>query len=107
MATHLATAYPVARKEHRCDFCNGTIGKGEKYARHIFVECGIQDQHLHLYCDDAITEFTDPFDDEYSVAGVIEGVNDELREAGIKPASWVQDAVQQWAKLRNKNNEAK
>jgi len=107
MATHLKSEYPTARKEHRCSFCNGTIGKGEKYAHHVFADGGIQDQHLHIYCDDAITEFTDPFDDEYSVGGVMEGVNDELREAGIKPSQFVQDAVQQWAKLREKNNGTK
>lgn len=107
MATHLLSNYPVARKEHRCSFCNGKIKAGEKYAHHVFVECGIQDQRLHIGCDDAITEFTDPFDDEYSVTGVMEGVNDELREAGIKPAEYVEDAVRQWVELRESKNGTK
>ena len=101
MATHLITNYPVARKEHRCSFCNGKIKVGEKYAHHVFVECGIQDQRLHIGCDNAIKEFSDPYEEEYSVGGVMEGVNEELRNAGIKPAEYVDDAVRQWVELRN------
>ena len=107
MATHLKSECPTARKEHRCDFCNGVIKAGERYYHHVFADGGIIEQRFHLDCDFAIAEFTDPFDDEYSVGCVMEGVNDELQEAGIKPARTVQDAVQQWIELRNKNNETK
>lgn len=33
----LREATPIARKEHRCDFCGDIISVGEKYNRPIFM----------------------------------------------------------------------
>lgn len=33
MTTVLEDAYPVARKQHFCDICNGIIGIGDQYHR--------------------------------------------------------------------------
>ena len=39
--TILKEATPVARKEHKCMFCYGTINKGQKYLRQTNVVDGI------------------------------------------------------------------
>ena len=41
MITELNRVTPTARKEHKCEFCNGIIAIGEKYERSTFVDNGI------------------------------------------------------------------
>ena len=73
----------IARKEHRCDWCNETIHKGEKYHYQTFIYDGvIHDWKSHLSCErivSAIWDYIDPddgmTDDEFS-----EGCADVCRE---------------------------
>lgn len=94
---------PVARKEHRCLFCGAVIKKGEKYQHNVYVTDGeIDDQRMHLCCEDAVAEFFDPYDDYLDVDAIMEGVNDALHDAGIEPAKTVYEAVLQWKDLQSK-----
>lgn len=51
MVDVLDDKYRIARKEHKCSFCNGTIHKGEKYRWQKFVEDGIYEWKSHLKCN--------------------------------------------------------
>lgn len=54
----------VARKQHYCDWCDGTIKIGEKYNRQKFIYDGeIYEWHSHLACSrlaSAIWDYCDP-----------------------------------------------
>ncbi len=54
----------VARKEHRCDWCEEAIKKGEKYHYETFIfEGKFYDWHSHLACSrvvSAIWDYADP-----------------------------------------------
>lgn len=56
----------VARKEHRCDWCEKIISKGEKYHYETFIfEGEFYDWHSHLSCSrvvSAIWDYVDPYD---------------------------------------------
>ena len=54
---------PVARKEHRCNFCGGVISVGEKYNRQTNVYDGrVDDWVSHCECSKLACEL-DMFDD--------------------------------------------
>ena len=54
---------PVARKEHRCNFCDGVISVGEKYYRQTNVYDGrVYDWVSHCECSKLADEL-DMFDD--------------------------------------------
>lgn len=47
----LSSKTPVARKDHRCDYCNGKIEKGEKYENSTHVYDGeVYTWKNHLDC---------------------------------------------------------
>ena len=83
MITVLKVSHPVARKEHRCLLCNGTINKGQRYYRQTCVydaapydwiehdECHEVARELYMYrdCDD-------------------EGLTDEIFRADIDEFIW-------------------
>ena len=74
---------PIARKEHRCMFCGGVIKKDEKYSHEVFItDCDIDDQKMHLCCNEAVKEFFDP-------------------------SKTIYDAVQQWSELTSNINTLK
>lgn len=56
----------VARKQHTCDWCNGTIEKGETYHYQAFKFDGeFCEWHSHLACSrvaSAIWDYVDPYD---------------------------------------------
>lgn len=54
--------YPVARKQHKCNFCGGTIEKGEKYdCCTISFDGSIYTWKSHLYCS-ALTAEMDGYE---------------------------------------------
>lgn len=43
--------YPVARREHKCDFCGAEIPKGEKYVHEVICDGGdFWDSKYHEQC---------------------------------------------------------
>lgn len=51
MITELSRKQPVARNEHRCDFCGGIIRKGEKYNNQSLAFDGTAySWKSHLHC---------------------------------------------------------
>jgi hypothetical protein len=50
--TVLKDATVVARKQHRCDLCDGIIEKGEKYqySNVIYEDEGFSVSHIHSHC---------------------------------------------------------
>ena len=73
----------VARKPHSCDWCDGTISKGEKYHYEVFKYDGeLCTWHSHLACTriaSAIWDYVDPYDGMTS-DDFTEGCNDVCRE---------------------------
>lgn len=66
MYENLGTRIRTARKQHKCDWCNKVIDKGEKYENQKFVCDGkIYEWKAHEACQrvvDAIWEYADPDD---------------------------------------------
>jgi len=76
--TVLKDATVVARKQHRCDLCDGIIGKGERYRYLKFVdEEGVCTNHIHLHC----IELSDTL--ELSLMDFEEAVYNYCSEHGI------------------------
>lgn len=94
--TTLKDQIQTARKKHFCDFCNAEIQKGEKYRSVTFVDGKIFTCKYHLCCEKAIIKFTDPWDEEYSVDEVMEGVNDELTALGYKIPKTIYETILKW-----------
>ena len=66
MYEHLETKNVIARKEHKCDWCEKLISKGEEYERQKFKYDGeFFEWHTHLACSrvaSAIWDYADPDD---------------------------------------------
>lgn len=61
--TILKDTTPVARKEHRCEFCYGTIAVGQQYRRQTNIVDGeIGDFICHTECME-VARMLDMFDD--------------------------------------------
>lgn len=49
---YLRESYPVAKKEHQCDWCGGKIYSGKKYKTVVFkYDSELVDWKSHLKCD--------------------------------------------------------
>ena len=83
MYQNLSRKDRIARKEHRCDWCNETINKGEKYYYETFIYDGeMCDWKSHLSCErivSAIWDYIDP-DEGMSADEFSEGCADVCRE---------------------------
>lgn len=54
----LSQSYPIARKEHVCEWCGEKIEKGEKYYRYTGIYDGdFQNTPLHLECQTAADKY--------------------------------------------------
>lgn len=66
MYEHLETKNVIARKQHKCDWCERVIEKGEEYERQKFKYDGeFCEWHAHLACSrvaSAIWDYADPYD---------------------------------------------
>lgn len=64
----LSQSYPIARKEHICEWCGEKIEKGEKYYRYVgFYDGNFQNTPLHLECAEAMDKhLKEDMDDEYT-----------------------------------------
>ena len=76
---------PIARKQHRCEFCGGIIQVGEKYDKQTIVDGYIYDFKTHERCEKVAIEL-DMYDDHcYCDDGLTqeefeENINDYVRE---------------------------
>lgn len=51
--------FPLAKKWHKCDLCDGVIPPGEKYYRFSGVDSGaFFDQKYHLSCKNILEAYT-------------------------------------------------
>lgn len=49
---------PIARKEHKCDLCHGTISKGERYVHITQSDSGdIFDYKYHIGCNNLVDRY--------------------------------------------------
>ena len=86
----LSLTTPKARKDHVCNYCNGTIPKGEKYERQGNIYDGtlytwkahfrcseiVSKLKMHVFCDEGVTQ-----DDFYeTINEVYANINRELTE---------------------------
>lgn len=66
MYEHLETKNVIARKQHKCDWCERVIEKGEEHERQKFKYDGeLCEWHSHLACSrvaSAIWDYADPDD---------------------------------------------
>lgn len=63
MVTVLSETRPIAKKQHRCEWCGGNIEPGEKYYRWAGIYDGFQSWCMHEECKDALSREVD--DDRY------------------------------------------
>lgn len=78
MPTILRETFPIARKEHTCEFCFGKIQIGQKYVRQTNVyEGSVYDFITHQECSEVTSEL-DMYDDCDD-----EGLNDEQFREGL------------------------
>lgn len=70
MTTLISSSTPIARKDHKCNYCRGIIKKGEKYQRDFLKYDGVYSWKSHLRCQ-SIASKLNMFDD------CDEGVADE------------------------------
>ena len=100
MADFIKESTHIARKEHRCLFCGDIIKKGDRYTAWTFADGGIvTTDKYHPNCAYAIQQNCEYGDEDYSTYGVMEPINEQLRENGITPADTVHEAVNQWCEL--------
>ena len=73
MVTTIKDSHPIARKEHICELCGGTINKGQKYYRQTNVYDGcIYDWIEHEECREIASEL-----DMYDEYNYDEGLSSE------------------------------
>lgn len=90
MITELKIAHPIARKEHKCMYCCGTISVGEKYERQTNKYDGqIYDWVCHLECQE--------------VAGLLNMFNYDYGE-GINGEDFIEH-LQEWLYDKHYNDE--
>lgn len=81
----LSKSKPIAKKEHRCDFCGGVIRVGEKYEKQTIVDDCIYDFKAHDICE-KVAIWLDMYDDHYysddglSGEEFEENINEYVRE---------------------------
>jgi len=81
----LSKSKPIAKKEHRCDFCGGIIRVGERYEKQTIVDGCIYDFKTHESCEKVAIEL-DMYDDYYCCDDGLSGeefeenINEYVRE---------------------------
>ena len=77
---------PIAKKEHVCDLCHGTIKQGEKYARWAYADsyC-IGDIRVHILCKDVLTAFLERGQNEFTWYEVEDYVREVCSENRLCP----------------------
>lgn len=80
--------FPIARKEHKCEFCRKKIAVGEKYS-HMFGKFDGEffDRKTCMPCDRMIGEYCAEVDDEFNY----EEITDYLREKYCWECEWLED----------------
>jgi len=49
--------YPIARKQHRCEWCNEVILVKEKHFHRVYnFDCDFHDGRMHLECEAAMNK---------------------------------------------------
>ena len=79
MIDTLSVTSPVARKEHKCEWCGEKIEKGEKYSRWVGVDAGVfACVKMHNECAQAFSEaFHDDGQEEYEPYSYKRGQKDQ------------------------------
>ena len=82
--TILSERLPKARKVHRCDWCGGTIKRGEIYVCVSGMDGGdFYKTRLHTECDAAMNRELDGWDEIYLTGDFPRGLTDwEASEMG-------------------------
>lgn len=82
--TILSERLPRARKAHRCDWCGGTIKRGEIYVSILQVDSGdFYTTHLHTECNAAMGRELCFLDEIYLTGDFPRGLTDwEASEMG-------------------------